>query len=272
MASLWVPEKMCRPVFQHDAGGAEVFHGGPLWLTKSTVRPARATSPIFPDALLLEGRVAHREHFVHDQDLRLQVRGDGEGQPHVHAAGVALHRRVDELPRRSEKATISSNLRVDLALAHAEDGAVEIDVLAAGELRVEAGADLQQTGDLALDRARGPSVGAVIRERIFRRVDLPEPLRPMTPSTSPSFTSKIDVLERPEVGVLLMLRVHLRVRIGLSAPARPAALEVFVEHPPVDDAEAVALGEIFDADDGGHEELILFLFLVIILEMRKTRG
>ena len=48
-------------------------------------------------ALLLERRVADRQHLVHQQDLRLQVRGDGEGQPHVHAARVALDRRVEEL-------------------------------------------------------------------------------------------------------------------------------------------------------------------------------
>ena len=35
-----------------------------------------------------------------------------------------------------------------------------------------------------------PSVGGVIRERILSRVDLPAPLRPMMPTTSPSATSK----------------------------------------------------------------------------------
>ena len=48
-------------------------------------------------ALPLERAVADGEHFVDQQDFRLQVRGDGERQPHVHAAGVALHRGVDEL-------------------------------------------------------------------------------------------------------------------------------------------------------------------------------
>ena len=49
------------------------------------------------EALLLELGVADGEHLVDDQDLRLEVRGDGEGQAHVHAAGVALDRRVEEL-------------------------------------------------------------------------------------------------------------------------------------------------------------------------------
>ena len=51
----------------------------------------------------------------------------------------------------SAKATISSNLRSISALRHAQDRAVEVDVLAAGQLGVEAGADLQQAADPAVD-------------------------------------------------------------------------------------------------------------------------
>ena len=42
-------------------------------------------------------------------------------------------------------------LASDLGPRHAEDRAVEEDVLAAGELRVEAGADLEQARDAAVD-------------------------------------------------------------------------------------------------------------------------
>ena len=35
-----------------------------------------------------------------------------------------------------------------------------------------------------------PVVGSVMRERIFNSVDLPAPLRPMMPMTSPSLTAK----------------------------------------------------------------------------------
>ena len=57
-----------------------------LWLTNSTVRPSLATSLILPRHFFWNCRVADRQHFVHDQDFRLQVGGHGEGQPHVHAA------------------------------------------------------------------------------------------------------------------------------------------------------------------------------------------
>ena len=36
-----------------------------------------------------------------------------------------------------------------------------------------------------------PSLGSVMRDRIFSSVDLPAPLRPMMPSTSPRLTSKL---------------------------------------------------------------------------------
>ena len=51
----------------------------------------------------------------------------------------------------SANATISSNFAVDLRASHAEDRAVEEDVLAAGQLRVKAGADLEQRADAALE-------------------------------------------------------------------------------------------------------------------------
>ena len=57
-----------------------------LWLTNSTVRPSPRDVAHLAQALLLKRGVADRQHLVDDQDLRLQVRGDGERQPHVHAA------------------------------------------------------------------------------------------------------------------------------------------------------------------------------------------
>ena len=61
-------------------------------------RPARVGELLHaPEAAPLELGVADGEHLVHEQDLRLQVRGDGEREPDVHAARVALDGRVDEL-------------------------------------------------------------------------------------------------------------------------------------------------------------------------------
>ena len=65
--------------------------------TDQTVYPPSDIVDHLSHALLLELRVPHRQDLVDHQDLRIQVRGHGEGQAHVHAAGVALHRRVQKL-------------------------------------------------------------------------------------------------------------------------------------------------------------------------------
>ena len=70
----------------------------------------------------------------------------------------ALDRRVEKLldPREIDDLV---ELLLDFPARHAEDAAVEKDVLAAGELGMEAGADLQQAGNTPMDvdlAGRGP--------------------------------------------------------------------------------------------------------------------
>ena len=103
-----------------------------------------------PQALALERRVADGEHLVDDEDVRLEVRRDREREPDVHPARVALHRRVDE-PLDLGEGHDLVELRLDLSPPHSEDGAVQVDVVAARELRMEAGADLEERADSALD-------------------------------------------------------------------------------------------------------------------------
>ena len=92
-------------------------------------------------ALALEFGIAHREHFVHDEDLRFEVRGHGEAQANPHAAAVAFYRGIDVVLDTAEGDDLVQ-LGVHLGLTHAEDGAVEVDVVPAGELGMEAGAHL----------------------------------------------------------------------------------------------------------------------------------
>ena len=51
-----------------------------------------------PGALLLESDVAHGKHLVEDQDLRVEVAGNSEREARLHAARVALDRRVTDGP------------------------------------------------------------------------------------------------------------------------------------------------------------------------------
>ena len=102
------------------------------------------------DALALEGLVADRQHLVHQEQIGVGVHGDRERQPHVHAGGVELDLGVDELLDAAEGDDGIETL-VHLLLAQAEDGPVQVDVLTTGEVRMHAGAHLDQPGDPAAD-------------------------------------------------------------------------------------------------------------------------
>ena len=129
-------------------------------------------------AALAEVDVADGEGFIHQQDFGIDVDGDGEGQAHHHAAGVGLDRLIDEVADLGEGGDVFVAL-VDLARGEAQDRAVEIDVIAAAEFGVEAGAEFEQGGDAAVDRrpcrrwgagCRRPSAaGCFCRSRFRRR-------------------------------------------------------------------------------------------------------
>src|SRR5205807_9299522 len=86
------------------------------------------------DTSFLESSIAHRQHLVDEQYFRLQVCRDREGKAHVHAAGVAFHRRIQELLYLGKGHNILE-LSIDLPPAHAEDTTVEVNVFAARQYR-----------------------------------------------------------------------------------------------------------------------------------------
>src|SRR5271166_4175893 len=67
-----------------------------------------------------------------------------ERQAYVHAARIALDRRVEEIANLREFHH-AVEFPIDLFAAHADDGAVEIDVLASGQFRMKTGTDLKET-------------------------------------------------------------------------------------------------------------------------------
>ena len=86
-------------------------------------------TPVRP---LLERKVADGEDLVDDEHLGLEVRRNREAETGVHAAGIATHRRVEEL-RNTRELDDLVELAIDLRLLHAHDRALEIDVLAPGQ-------------------------------------------------------------------------------------------------------------------------------------------
>ena len=113
---------------------------------------------------------------------------------------VALHRRVEELLDPA-KATISSNLRSISRLRHAEDGAVQIDVFAAGEFGVEAGADFQQAGRRGRGDGTRPSVGSVMRRQDLEQRALAGAVAADDADDFAGLHLERDVAQRPEGSV-----------------------------------------------------------------------
>src|ERR1700684_167543 len=73
---------------------------------------------------------------------------DGERQAHVHAARIPLDRGFDEIANLG-KIDDSVKLAADFLAAHAENGAVKVDIFATSKFIVEAGTDLQQRSQAA---------------------------------------------------------------------------------------------------------------------------
>src|SRR6516162_10611796 len=73
------------------------------------------------------------------------MRGHRKGQSHVHTTAVTFHRCVEESFDFSERHNLVE-LGPNLGAGHPKDCTVQINVLASGELRMKAGADLEEAG------------------------------------------------------------------------------------------------------------------------------
>ena len=101
-------------------------------------------------ALLHEHGIAYRQRLVDDEDVGIHVGDDGEGQAHVHAAGVDLGGLVYEIVADVGEGDDVVVNRVDLGRAQAEDLGAHVDVFPTGEFRVEARTELQQCRHAAI--------------------------------------------------------------------------------------------------------------------------
>ncbi len=110
-------------------------------------------------AALLELGVADREDLVDQQHVGVDVRHHREAEPDLHSRGVVLDLEVDVvLQARELDDLVESAPRLGRAQSHHH--AVQDDVVAGGQLRVEADAELEEGGEAAGDLDR-PAVGRV---------------------------------------------------------------------------------------------------------------
>src|SRR3954453_9584765 len=92
-------------------------------------------------ALLLEALVADREHLVEQEHVEVDLDRDRVRKPDLHAGREVLQLLVDEPLELGEGDDLVEALR-ELAAAQAEERAVDPDVVARGQLGVEADAEL----------------------------------------------------------------------------------------------------------------------------------
>ena len=143
------------PLLEQDGPSTKRLYGPHVVADEEDGAAVAADLVHLAQAFLLESRISDREHLVDDKDFGLEVGSDGESQPHVHAARVALDGRVEELLDLGEVDDLVK-LPGDLPPRHAQDRAVEIDVLAARQLGMKAGADLEQTADPSVETDLAP--------------------------------------------------------------------------------------------------------------------
>ncbi len=175
--------------------------------------------------------------------------GDSEGQAGVHAAAVLLDRRVEEALDLAEGDDLVE-LGPHLGPRHAEDRAVEVDVLPAGKLGVEAGADFQQAADAAVEfdvAGRGlGDAGKDLEQRALARAVSADDADDFA-----LFDLEADVLQGPEA---VVVGEALAVAQSLHRPPYEAAEGVaqglVLEHAPRSGTDAVLLADALDADGG----------------------
>src|SRR5262249_4836964 len=138
------------PLFEQDRPVAEALDGARV-VRDEDDRPAAALEVPDPsEALRLEGFVAHGQYFVQEKNVGKDVHRDREAKPHVHPGRVRLDRHVGELLELRELDDLREVL-VDVATAQPMYRRAQVDVLYAGELGMEAGANLDKRADATAD-------------------------------------------------------------------------------------------------------------------------
>jgi hypothetical protein len=181
-------------------------------------------------ALLLEAGVTHGQHLVDQQDVGLEEGGDGKPESHLHAARVeldlAVHRALDL--REVDDAVEALG---DLLTGKAQQGAVQVDVLATGQVRVDARPHLDEgadtPGDLQPAGVRVHHPGQDLEQGgLARAVGADQPHRLARPH------HQVDVLERPAPplgGMLPAQQVAQPLQLVAQQHARPVGAEPLPE-------------------------------------------
>ena len=114
----------------------------------------------FAKTFLLKLRVANGQYLVDHKNLRIEMRRDRKGEADIHSAAVMLHRGIEKLLDFCECDDFVEALLTS-ARVMPRITPLKKDVLAASQLGMKTGADLQQAGEPTANAIR-PTVGSVI--------------------------------------------------------------------------------------------------------------
>ena len=137
------PVEFHVPLAKEDRAIAETLDGGCVMRDEDDRSTALLELEDLPEASALELLVPDCEDLVEQQHVGVDVRGDRKPQAHVHPRGVRAHRQVDELFEAGEGDDLVQ-LLAHVRTFEAVDRTVQEDVLASGQVRVEAGAELEE--------------------------------------------------------------------------------------------------------------------------------
>src|SRR4051812_30848867 len=104
----------------------------------------------FAHTALPEVNIADGQRLIDEKNLRIHMDRHGKGKTNGHTARVSLDRLINKGPDLSEGFDILI-AGVDFLGGKAQNGCVEINVVAAGEFGVEAGPEFEQRRHTSVD-------------------------------------------------------------------------------------------------------------------------
>src|SRR5882724_694930 len=109
-------------------------------------------------AFLLKSQITDCQYLIDDQYFRFKIGFNGESQPHRHARGIVLQRRIKKLFGLSKSDDLIK-LLFNFVFAHTQDRAIEKNIFTPCELRMKPSTYFQQAANASIQShtaRRGP--------------------------------------------------------------------------------------------------------------------
>ena len=202
----WVSVSDAFTVVQDDGASTDPAHEVGAVAHEENGAPLRLKLLHAVEALLLKHLVADGQHLVDQQDVRVDVDGDGETKAYEHAGRVVLHLAVDGVFELGERNDVVEPAG-DFTLGDAKERRVDEDVLAPGEIGVKpapsssSDAMRPRTRHLAGGRQQD-SRDALEQRRLARAVVTQHPQRLAL------LNGEVELLQCPQVAVTLAPKVN----------------------------------------------------------------